>query len=169
MSNYDLHAIMQRFPVLAKEALLSVDDANGDPQTCDAVSYWPYQQEAFPYWWHRIESMAVLDEPGGDMEIHNYTISAVLVVAHLTEGYAGDPQAKAYKWIPAYLDYMRQHQKLYDGTTYTSAPDWLWTEAGGCRVTGIPNGTRTLANSGIGVAQLAVQFTLELPLLFEVY
>src|SRR5688572_17877492 len=102
---------MPRFPALAKAALATVDDPEtGTDQTCDAVHFWPYQQEAFPYWWHRIESVAVEEEFGGDQEIHRYQVSAALVIAHLTADYkySGFTSDKAYRWIAAYLDYMRQ-------------------------------------------------------------
>lgn len=171
MPNYDLEHIMERFPVLAKAALATVnDDSTGQPQSCDAVHFWPYQQEAFPYWWHRIDDMTPEEDPGGDLEIHVYSVSAALVIAHLSaDAHSGYSSDKAYRWMAAYLNYMRSHRTLVDGTTYTSPPDWLWTAAGGAKITGIPNGTRTLANSGVGTQQVAVVFTIELPLLFELY
>jgi hypothetical protein len=165
MANYDLEAIMDRLPVLQKAALAALST----PVVCDAVDFWPYQASAFPYWWNRADSMTVEYEPGGDSEIHRYQISMAMVIGHLGEGYTGEQSDKAYTWMAGVLDYFRQHKNLVDGTTYTTAPDWLWIVDGGARITGIPNGTRTLANSGLGVQQVAVVFNLEIPLLFEVY
>lgn len=165
MANYDLESIMDRLPVLQKAALAALTV----PVTCDAVEYWPYQQETFPYWWNRVESMAINYDPGGDMEIHRYQISMAMVIGHLTEGYKGELSDAAYTRIAGVLDYFRKHKDLCDGITYTTAPDWLWIEDSGARITGIPNGTRTLANSGLGVQQVAVVFNLEIPLLFEIY
>jgi hypothetical protein len=165
MANYDLEDVMDRLPVMQKAALAALST----PVVCDAVDYWPYQQQSFPYWWNRIESMAVDLEPGGDMEIHRYQISMAMVIGHLTEGYEGELSDAAYTRIAGVMDYFRQHKDLCDGTTYTTPPTWLWISDGGARITGIPNGTRTLANSGLGVQQVAVVFNLEIPLLFEVY
>jgi hypothetical protein len=165
MANYDLDAIMDRLPVLQTAAMAGLST----PVTCDAVNYWPFVGEGFPYWWNRIESMVVEYSPMAEGEIHNYQISMAMVIGHLTEGYDGEVSSKAYPWIAGILDYFRQHRKLYDGTTYTTAPDWLWIVDGGARITGVPNGTRTLANSGLGVQQVAVVFNLEIPLLFEIF
>lgn len=174
MTNYDLEAIMPRFPVLAEAALATVTNPETSAaQKCDAVEFWPYQQEAFPYWWHRIEDMTVEEDPAGDSEIHVYRITAALVIAHITEGYkySGDTSAKAHRWISAYMNYMRAHRDLaIEGhDTYGEMPNWLWTADGGARVTGIPNGTRPIQNNGIGLTQVAAMFSIEMPLLFELY
>lgn len=165
MSNYDLGNVMERLPVLQKAALAVIGVTN-----VDAVDYWPYQQEASPYFWNRVESMTV-EEVSQEMEIHRYQISMALVVGHLTQGYRGETTRNAYNYIPAVLNYFRLYKAshLYDGKVYTAPPAWLWTEDNGARITGIPNGTRTLANSGVEVQQIAVVFTLEVPLLFEIY
>lgn len=167
MANYDLQDVMKRLPVLQKAALGEI------AQKCDAVAYWPYQQEFFPYFWNRIEGMTVEEDVSGDLNIHRYQVSMALVIGHLVEAkYVGLISELAYPWIGQVLNYFRQYNPshLMDGSEYTSAPDWLWTEEGGARIVGIPNGTRTLANSGVGNAlQIAVVFTLEVPLLFELY
>jgi len=165
VSNYDLGDVMDRLPVLQVAALAALST----PITCDAVNYWPYQQTTFPYWWNRIESMAVSYDIGTDDEIHTYQVSMAMIIGHLGEGYKGEQAGVVYTRIAGVLDYFRQHKNLADGTTYTTAPDWLWIVDGGARITGIPNGTRTLANSGIGVQQVAVVFNLEVPLLFEIF
>lgn len=161
--HYDLADVMARLPLMQIAALAAMDDAVG----ADAVSYWPYQQEAFPYFWNRIEGM-VVSELSGDIEVHTYSVSMALVIAHLTQGYEGQTSQNAYGYITAVMDYFRAHKTLVVGE-YTSMPDFLWIERGGAMIVGIPNGTRTLANSGIGVSQVAVVFELNVPLLWRVY
>lgn len=165
MANYNLEDVMDRLPVMQVASLAAL----ATPVTCVSVDYWPFVNQGFPYWWNRIESMSVDMEPGGDIEIHRYQISMAMVIGHLTEGYDGELSDAAYTRIAGVLDYFRQHKDLCDGAIYTTAPDWLWIADGGAQITGIPNGTRTLANSGLGVQQVAVVFNLEIPLLFEVY
>lgn len=164
MTTYDLGDIMARLPVMQVAALAAMVS----PITADAVDYWPYQQEAFPYFWNRIASMS-REAIAGDTEVHTYFIDMAMVIGHLTEGYQGETSQAAYARIPAVLDFFRLHRDLADGSTYTTAPDFLWIEQGGALISGIPNGTRTLANSGLGVSQVAIVFTLEVPLLWQVY
>lgn len=162
---YDLPDIMARLPVLQKAALSAIN------VNCDAVDYWPYQQEGFPYWWNRIESMAMGESPAGDVSLHIYTISMALVIAHLTaDGFRGETSHNAYQYIPAVLDYFRGEtpRLLYDDVTYRTAARGLWPESD-AHISGIPNGTRALSNSGINVNQVVALFTLEVPLIFEEY
>jgi hypothetical protein len=162
--HYDLLDIMNRLPVLQKAALKAIDVA------CDAVSYWPHQQESFPYWWNRIESAPTFESLSADHEVHRYQISMALVIAHLTEGYKGEPIKNAYTWVPAILSYFSGYnaRHLIDGAEYTTMPDWLWTEEGGAIITALPAGTRPIVNSGIEAQQVAAIFTLEVPLLFDI-
>lgn len=165
---YDLPDVMARLPILQKAALNAIN------VSCDAVDYWPYQQEGFPYWWNRVESMSTEIDMAQDMELHVYTISMALVIAHLTaDGFRGETTHNAYAYIPAVLDYFRgeaaRHLAVLPSSDYQTAPNGLWTGEGGARITGIPNGTRTLSNSGINAQQIAVVFQLEVPLEFEVY
>lgn len=166
MANYDLKDVMARLPFLEMESLRDLD------VNADAVAYWPYQQETFPYFWNRIEGMSI-ESLSGDTEVHRYQVSMVLVFGHMVEAkYIGLLTEVVYPWMGRVLDYFREEgpRHLYDGKEYTDAPDWLWTADGGARITGIPNGTRTMATSGVGnVSQIAVLFTLEVPLLFEIY
>lgn len=161
---YDLPEVMSRLPVLQKAALEAIN------VSCDAVDYWPYQQEGFPYWWNRIDSMN-FDEPlAQDVSLHVYNVSMALIIAHLTaDGFKGENSHKAYSYIPAVLDYFRGDtaRLLYDDKKFRLEPLGLWIPDGGARITGIPNGTRTLNNSGINVQQVAVVFSLEIPLIFE--
>lgn len=160
--HYDLTDIMNRLPYLQQAALAAIG------QKCDAVSYWPHQQESFPYWTNRIDSMTIETDMADDIDIHRYQITMALVVGHLLEGYKGEPTERAYLWIPAVLDYFRQHRNLTDGAEYRAAPDFLYDEPGGATITGIPNGTRPIQNAGVEGAQIAVLFTLDVPLVWRI-
>lgn len=164
---YDLNEAMNRLPPLQRAALLTLT-----PQVqSDAVPYWPYVQDAFPYWYSRIESMNTTEPLSQDIEIHNYTIAMALVIGHISDtGYKGEQPEKAYQWIVAILNYFKDYRpsKLITDE-YPNALDYLWIDEGGARITGIPNGTRTLANSGTEARQLAIVFSLDLPLVWEVY
>lgn len=165
---YNLPDVMARLPVLQQAAFETIG------KTCDAVDYWPHQQEGFPYWWNRIDSMSidVVSLGAQDAVLHTYSVTMALVIAHLgADGFGGETTHNAYAYIPAVLDYFRGEapRHLYDEKTYQSEPLGLWIVDGGASITGIPNGTRTLANSGVKVEQVAVAFQLEIPLLFEMY
>lgn len=164
--HYDLGNVLARLPLLQKAALAAMDS----PVGADAVDYWPYEQEAPPYFWNRVEGMTV-EELAGDIEIHRYQIAMALVIAHITEGYKGQTSHTAYGYIPAVLDYFRSHKDLAVAgeLEYSESPEYLWIDRGGAMITGIPNGTRTLANAGIGVSQVAIVFTLDVPLVWRVY
>lgn len=164
--HYDLSNVMARLPFLQRAALAAMEPSVG----ADAVDYWPYQQETFPYFWNRVERMAVT-ELSGDIEIHTYAITMALVIAHITQGYEGQNSHEAYRYIPAVLNYFRTHKDLVVDfeQEYSSPPEFLWTQRGGAMLTDIPNGTRPITNSGVGVIQAAVLFTLDVPLVWRVY
>lgn len=166
MANYDLVDIMARLPVLQKRALDTIGVSS------EAVNYWPYQQEGFPYWWNRIESMIPGEPLSGDISLHIYTVSMALVIAHLTgDAFKGESTYKAYTYIPAVLNYWHNEnpRHLFDGSIYKSQPDGLWIDNGGAIITEIPNGNRALAASGLGTQQVALVFVLTIPLIFEEY
>lgn len=166
--SYDLDELMLRLAAMEREALSAV----GDTVLCDAVPYWPYTQEIFPYWWNRITNLEVSQEPdlAGDVVVDTYTIDLGLVVAHLTAGYKGEMVSRVYTWIPRILDYFNLHQDLTSADPlYTDPPDYVWIVEGGSILRGIPQGLRTLANSGLGdTQQIAVVFQLEVPLLRQI-
>lgn len=162
---YDLNEAMLRLPEIQRGALLSLT-----PQVqSDAVAFWPYQQSAFPYWWNRIESMTVEEDISGDIDIHRYVIAMALVVGHFVdEGYQGEMPARCYAWIPAIISYFHEHADL-TSDLYPDPLRFLWIERGGAIITALPNGGRGMTNSGLGIQQLALVFSLDLPLVWEVY
>lgn len=163
--HYDLNEAMLRLPEIQRAALASLTPAVNS----DAVEYWPYQQGVFPYWWNRIESMTVETTLSGDIDIHRYTIAMALVVGHLAdEGYQGELPARCYTWIPSILQHFVEHMDL-TSVRYPEPLRFLWNKDGGAVITALPNGGRGLTNSGLGTQQLALVFSLDLPLVWEVY
>jgi len=165
---YDLDNIMLRLAAMEREALSTITDT----VVCDAVPYWPHTQENFPYWWNRITNLEISQEPelAGDVVIDTYTVDCGLVVAHLTAGYKGEMVTRVYTWITRILDYFNTHQDLTSADPLYTAPcDYVWIEEGGAVLRGIPQGLRSLANSGLGdTQQIVVVFQLEVPLLRQI-
>lgn len=165
---YNLPDVMARLPLIQKAALAEIG------VECDAVDYWPHFSEGFPYWWNRIDSMTVDDLLlTQEVDVHRYTVSMGLVIAHLTaDGFNGETTHKSYEYIPAVLDFFRsedsRHLAIPTEASYQLQPNGLWTGEGGALISGVPNGTRTISNSGIrDVQQVAIIFTLDIPLEFQ--
>lgn len=157
---YDLTVILARLAAMQKEAVSG----------CDAAPYWPYQQEATPYWFNRINSMAVDTSLAGDYDLDRYTIEMGLVIAHITQGYQGENYTKIAGWIDDVLSYFEDRGYLNTNAgDYTADYGYIWMEEGGAVITGIPGGTRTINNDGVGATQLYLGFILDLPLMRERY
>lgn len=164
---YDMNEALARLVSMQKAALTGV--AANENQLCDAVAYWPYEQEAFPYFWNRVNSMTV-DYLAQDIAIDRYEIEMGLVIAHYTAGYRGDNTTHAANYIEAVMAYFDAHADMTSIAPYTTPLDNLWLDEGeGAVISGIPGGLRTIQNSGIGTIQVAIGFMLDMPLLREVY
>jgi hypothetical protein len=158
---YDLNGAMVRLAAMQKEAITG----------CDAVPYWPYEQEAGPYWWNRINGLTVETELSADYIIDRYSIEMGLVIAHLTQGYTGQNYDKVAEYITSVLTYFDLHPMLdtVSGDYADDELEFIWPEEGGAMITGIPGGTRTVNNSGVGATQIYLGFILDLPLLRQVF
>lgn len=153
---YDLTEALTRLAAMQEEAIAG----------SDAKPYWPYVQEAMPYWWNRINGMTVRTDLAADADIDVYTVEMGLVVAHLTEGYDGERGDKVTGYIVDVLEHVAEHP-LLTSAAYPDELRWLWIEDGGAVITGIPNGTRAIANTGSGPTQVVIGFILTLPLMRE--
>lgn len=158
---YDLNEALLRLAAMQKEAI----------EGCDAVPYWPYEQEKGPYWWNRINSLVIERELAGDVDIDRYTIEMGLVVDHYTAGYKGDNYQMVAEYIGAVLTYFDAHPYLSTdaGDYQDDEMRFIYMEDGGAIITGIPNGTRTTTNAGIQTTQIYLGFILDLPLMRQVY
>jgi hypothetical protein len=136
------------------------------------IGYWPYQQDAFPYVIVRHAGLTV--DPtkyAEDIESNPESLLVRLVVGHFTEGYAGETQARAFSYYAAIRDYFRGRKSFTtDSNTYgdfSSDPDYLepdtedWISS--------HTGLVIFTNSGVLAAQLAYEFTLQIPYLQSVY
>jgi len=151
---YDLGEVMDRLLAMEKEA---VPDSGGK-------EYWPYSQDALPYWMNRINGMTV-DPLSADTVIDRWTMSALLVIDHLTANYEGVTFVEAYDIIPAVLQFFDDNPLL----TSTAYPDEMLfvfpdEDTRGAHITGLPSGTRTVLNSGTGTRQVVLEFTISVPL-----
>lgn len=154
MANYDLSALMTRLVEMEKESIASVA-TNG----VDAVSYFPYEQDDFPYWTNRIRGMAP-DYLAQDTAHYPFQIAARLVIGHLTEGYKGEVLTKAYEYIPAVTSYFKDKPGMNSIASPTQMDD-IFTDFEFTDVVG----PVAFQNSGIGVLQVGVEFIFTLPII----
>lgn len=153
MANYDLGALMDRLVEMEKESITSLADG------VDAVSYFPYEQESFPYWTNRIRGMV----PGylaQDTAHYPFQIAARLVIGHLTEGYKGEVQTKAYDYIPAVTSYFKDRPGMNSNAHLTQMDD-IFMDFELVDIVG----PIAFQNSGIGVLQVGVEFIFTLPII----
>jgi hypothetical protein len=157
MSSY-LSDAMDRIVAMQKEALNTLTGGK-----VDAVTYWPYQQNDFPYFTNRLAPKTVtsLSE---DLDIYGRQIIMFLVVGHATSGYQGELPSRLYDYLPAVEKFFRNNPML-TSTLYPDAPDYLWNEE--ARID-TDAGISADAQGGLGQLQIGVRFTLSLPYLREI-
>jgi hypothetical protein len=138
-------------------------------ETCDAVPYWPYQQETFPYWSNRLAAMTPeYTKYAEDIQDNPETILMRLVVDHVTARYAGQVPKKAHEYYVPIMDYFAQHSGLQtDSGTYQTCADYLDPDTGAYIAT--HTGVVVFQNSGILDNQLGIEFTLRIPFMRSVY
>jgi hypothetical protein len=146
---------------MEKEALATVAAANN--QAPDAVAFWPWEQEVFPYFTNRLGPMA--NSPtdySEDIESYGHTVIIRLVVDHWSAGFKGDKADLAYQYIVAFETYFRNHPMLTTDPTgdYPDDPDYLFEDL---MLTG-HTGLVIFQNAG----QYGCEFTLSLPYLRDV-
>jgi hypothetical protein len=125
-----------------------------------SARYFPYQQEAFPYMSNRLGAKSLRVSPE-DMFEYTRTIIKRLVVAHKTEGFKGQTSDKLNDWLVAFEDYYRDNDML-TSDLFADEPEYLTAEG----VTlGIDSGLIFFSNDGIGVSQIGVEFTLQVPII----
>jgi len=149
-----LHDALDRIAAMQKEALNTITAGK-----VDAVPYWPYQQESFPYFTNRLGSVTY-EQVGQDLTQAPYVVLMRLVIAHLTEGYKGEPQDRVYDYIPEIETYFwRQHNLTTTGGSYTARPPYLSQAIFIASHTGLV----VFQNAGTFANQVGVEFTLETP------
>ena len=136
--------------------------------TADGVTYYPYQQETLPYWTNQITGLDYVREWGEDIEVRVYTIQARLILAHTTQDYRGETASRVYEIIPAVQNYI-EDRRFLNSTVDTDPLDGVFEGQGfhGAEITAVNVGQ--LVNAGLPTGQIAVIFTIRLPLLHERY
>lgn len=152
MANYDLSALMDRLLEMEKEAVASV-------QTADGVTYFPYEQEAFPYWTNRITGItpAYLAQ---DIAQYPLRIAGRLVLGHLTEGYQGELLIRAYDFMEAVLSYFKDRPGM-NSTAHSTQMDDIFTDLEIADIVG----PAAFQNGGIGAVQVGIDFIFTLPII----
>jgi hypothetical protein len=153
---YDLKEAMDRLLAMEKEA---VPGSGG-------VTYWPYSQDKLPYWMNRLNPMTVDTAYSSDVVLDRYSVSALLVIDHFDAGYEGKKFEDAYEtYIPDVLNFFDDNPEL-TSTDYPTPMRYIAPveDTRGAHITGLPSGTRLVLNSGIGVRQVVLEFTIEVPL-----
>jgi len=127
---------------------------------CDAVPYFIYTQESYPYWTNRVGAIATSTDSEDEAK-RVYQIIMRLVIGHRTEGYTGELEVTLQStYIPQILTYFSQRLRLqcvaFPDIMRYIAPEGAF----------IPNATglAVLAVGGIGVEEIGAEFSLELPI-----
>lgn len=159
-SDFDLDTAMDRLVEMQKESVTAIVGS-----AIDAVKYFPYQQEAFPYWTNRLGPLEA-DFWAEDVGYYPFRILSRLVLGHHDEGYNNSALSAIYSYMPEILNYFESREML-TSSTYPDEFDDLAPD------TGLEiEATTPLAvflNSGIGVAQVGVEFTFLMPFITDRY
>ena len=147
MSDIDLNELLQRAGAVAVEAVQHLGHL-------DTVPYFYHFQETFPYMTWRVAQDEISDE-GEELDVDNYLIIGRLVVAHVTEGYAGEGEAMLYSFIPVIKTAFNRNINLQTPGAFT-APMTHLNEARLGRHTGY----KIFMDSGIKSQQIGCEFPL---------
>lgn len=124
MASY-LNELLARCAALEKEALDSISVVS------DAKSFFFHTQESFPYFTNRIDSVPVAGFIEGQETEDDLTrivdITARLVVAHLTEGYDGEPEQKLYEYLPVVEAYINAREMLQSAAYPTEMTEMFYS------------------------------------------
>jgi hypothetical protein len=141
--NTSLTDVLNRVVEIEKE-ISAVDGGN-------AVPYFWYRQDVFPYWTNRIGDITIEDAGHGE-QIWTITLTMRLVIAHLTSGYAGENEDMLYRYIPDVLSFFREHPQLQSQTIDDGLDHVMDAFIGSCR------GYSVFANSP--AQQIGTEFEL---------
>lgn len=152
MADYDIGAFMIRLLEMEKEAV-------ADIKKVDGVTYFPYEQEAFPYWTNQVAGLT----PGylaQDIVQYPLRITGMLVLGHYTEGYKGEQLVKAYAYMAAVMSYFKDRPGM-QSDAHPDSMDDIFTDFEIVDVVG----PAAFQNSGIGVIQVGLKFFFGLPII----
>ena len=146
----DLTTTLSRVTTLEVAALNALSTA----VPSDAVTYFFYTQESFPYWTNRVGNMGTWNPDTDEEDYPEYSILMRLVIDHLTANYTGQNEANLKTWIPQVKTYFSQHR-------------WLITSASDSKINGLIEariatctGFRILQSVGLSEVQVGCEFDL---------
>jgi hypothetical protein len=154
MANYDLGDFMDRLLEMEKESIDDLVDGS-----VDGVTYFPYEQESFPYWTNRVTGF-VPDYIAQDIAHYPLRIAGRLVMGHLKEGFEGDILKKSYDYLEAVLSYFKDRPTMKSNAHPTKMDD-IFTDF---EITDIV-GPAAFQNNGIGSTQVGLEFVFVLPII----
>ena len=144
--------LLARCVALQLEAMASIN------VRADAKPYFFHVQERFPYFTNRIAANPIGDNGSEVEDLNNPLVIMRLVVAHITEGYKGEPESKLYEWGPIVKTYIQRRT------------NWLQTATGpyAARMEGLQSarvidagGFRQFQDSGIPAIQVGREIQLQ--------
>lgn len=147
--------LLKRNVACDKEAMASV------PGFYSSRSF-PYFQEGFPYMVNRLGGKSTPISPE-DFFVETRLVIKRLVVGHVDEGFKGQVNDKLSEWMVLIEDYYRDNTML-TSIAFPDEPDYIHPQ--GVSI-GIDTGLAFFINSGIGVSQIGVEFTLTVPIIRE--
>lgn len=158
MASWDLATAMLRLVAMEKDSIAAVVST-----AVDGVTYYPYQQESFPYWHNRMLPTTV-EWVADDYPVYRVRIVGRLVIGHLKEGYKGQTPDKVYDYVPEVYDYF-DRRPMMTSTDYPTDLDDIYPDDG-LTILG-DSGFLAFVNSGIGVTDVGIEFTFEIPFIVQ--
>lgn len=154
-----LDEIMSRIVATEKEQLSGVVrfNPNDKPIKLDAMPFFIWQQEAFPYITHRLGEELPRDQ-GNDLQERPYTIVARFVAAHVGAGIKGENERMIYRFEPLIVSLFTNNPYLLS-EAYPEAMPQLDPDGVTFRRS---TGTRAFDNRGISLpSQIGFEFTID--------
>jgi hypothetical protein len=161
MADNYIQDILARLVAMEKEALDTITSS-----AVDAVPFWPYEQESFPYFTNRFGAMTVnYDEYSEIIQEYGRTFLVQLVVDHWNAGFTGDKADLAVQYLVLTETYFRDHPRLITSAagSYPNEPNYLFQEMQLIGDTGLV----IFQNAGIQALQYGIEFTLSIPFMRE--
>jgi hypothetical protein len=148
----DLNELLARCVEVEKEAILAAFSTQ-----IDAIPFFVYQQESFPYFTHRIAGDEIGSE-GNEIDRDSYTVIIREVIGHITQGYMGEVETLLYEHIPV----IKTAFNTNEGLTSAVYPDDMEALIEGDTARMLSHsGFRIFQDSGlIGVTQVGVDYVL---------
>lgn len=144
--------LLNRLATLEEEAMASIN------VRCDAKPYFYHVQESFPYFTNRIAANPITDDGSEVLDYNNPLVIVRLIVAHMTEGYKGEPESKLYEWGPIVKTYIQRRNNWLE---CAAAP--YNTRMAGLRQSRVSDagGFRVFNDSGAGVLQVGREIQVQ--------